>query len=56
MQHSIGSGTILKIWAMESTNMTIYFLIVLETFSQKIMLNRGNFYMFPEILRKTKKF
>ena len=55
MQHYIYSGTTLKIWAMEPTNMTNQFWIFLETFSQRIILKIANFCMFPEMHRKTKK-
>ena len=55
MQHTIPSGYTLKIWAMEPTNMTVWFWTFLETFSQTIMLKIANFCMFPEMLRKIKK-
>ena len=51
------SGISIKFRAMEPNNMTICYWMFFETSSQMKKLNMmSNFCLFPEMLRKTKKF
>ena len=55
MQHTIPSGTTIKISAIEPTYMSIWFWIFIETFSQRMMLKIASLCMFPEMLGKTRR-